>query len=255
MEIYDNVISDYEQLLNKREEMNDILNEISSSHLYNIVGEELNKQYNTIKIEKQDINTYETLVSERERKFSELEQITEENNSDEFREVLDELLVNERKKQEERLQEQRKQEYEERQRRLIEEKRLEDERRKRQQLIIEERKKEQETRTKKLLEQQRKTLIKKDNELEQKASYNSISSSLPKEEVPKEQIKKEEPKELPKENIVSFNSVLESDAIPIIKSNNLTPEKVGEDKAIKEKNEVKDIFLQEDLFPEIKIKG
>ena len=254
MEIYDNVISDYEQLLNKREEMNDILNEISSSHLYNIVGEELNKQYNTIKIEKQDINTYETLVSERERKFSELEQITEENNSDEFREVLDELLVNERKKQEERLQEQRKQEYEERQRRLIEEKRLEDERRKRQQLIIEERKKEQETRTKKLLEQQRKTLIKKDNELEQKVSYNSISSSLPKEELPKEQIKKEEPKELPKENIVSFNSVLESDAIPIIKSNNLTPEKVGEDKAIKEKNEVKDIFLQEDLFPEIKIK-
>ena len=250
MEIYDNVISDYEQLLNKREEMNDILNEISSSHLYNIVGEELNKQYNTIKIEKQDINTYETLVSERERKFSELEQINEENNSDEFREVLDELLVNERKKQEERLQEQRKQEYEERQRRLIEEKRLEDERRKRQQLIIEERKKEQETRTKKLLEQQRKTLIKKDNELEQKVSYNSISSSLPKEEVPKEQIKKE----LPKENIVSFNSVLESDAIPIIKSNNLTPEKVGEDIAIKEKKEEKDIFLQEDLFPEIKIK-
>ena len=254
MEIYDNVISDYEQLLNKREEMNDILNEISSSHLYNIVGEELNKQYNTIKIEKQDINTYETLVSERERKFSELEQINEENNSDEFRKVLDELLVNERKKQEERLQEQRKQEYEERQRRLIEEKRLEDERRKRQQLIIEERKKEQETRTKKLLEQQRKTLIKKDNELEQKVSYNSISSSLPKEEVPKEQIKKEEPKELPKENIVSFNSVLESDAIPIIKSNNLTPEKVGEDIAIKEKKEEKDIFLQEDLFPEIKIK-
>ena len=97
-------------------------------------------------------------------------------------------------------------------------------------------------------------MIKKDNELEQKVSYNSISSSLPKEEVPKEQIKKEEPKELPKENIVSFNSVLESDAIPIIKSNNLTPEKVGEDIAIKEKKEEKDIFLQEDLFPEIKIK-
>ena len=77
-----------------------------------------------------------------------------------------------------------------------------------------------------------------------------VKKSLPKEEVPKEQIKKE----LPKENIVSFNSVLESDAIPIIESNNLTPEKVGEDIAIKEKKEEKDIFLQEDLFPEIKIK-
>lgn len=241
MEIYDNVISDYEQLLNKREEMNDILSEISSSHLYNIVGEELNKQYNTIKIEKQDINTYETLVSERERKFNELEQVTEENNSDEFRSVLDELLVNEKKKHEERLQERRKLEYEERQRKLIEEKRLEDERRKRQQLIIEERKKEQETRTKKLLEQQRKTLIKKDNDTKENVvSYNSISASIPKDEI--------------EENNKTFNSVLESDFIPIIKNKNLTPEKVGVDKAIKETTNVNDIFLQEGLFPEIKNK-
>ena len=58
MEIYDNVISDYEQLLRKREEMNDILNEISSSYLYSVIGEELNKQYNTIKIEKQDVIGY-----------------------------------------------------------------------------------------------------------------------------------------------------------------------------------------------------
>ena len=241
MEIYDNVISDYEQLLAKREEMNDTLNEISSSHLYSIIGEELIKQYNTIKIEKQDMNTYETLVTERENKYNELERVTEENNSNEFREVLDELLVNEKKKQEELMQEQRKKEYEERQRRLIEEKKLEDERRKRQQLILEERKKEQESRTKKLLEQQRKTVIvPKEEEEEDKISYSGLSSSVSKEEINKG---------------VSINSVLKADSIPIIKNNKLTPEKVGIDKAVKSKEEVKEIDLfpnQENIFPTLK---
>jgi len=235
MEIYDNVITDYEQLLTKREEMNDVLSEISSSYLYSIIGEELNKQYNTIKIEKQDMNTYETLVNERETKYNELEKVTEENNSKEFREVLDELLVNEKKKQEELLQEQRKKEYEERQRRLIEEKKLEDERRKRQQLIIEERKREQESRTKTLLEQQRKTVI-KDDSSNKKVSYNGLSSSIPKKE---------------KNKGVSFSSVLEADSIPIIKNNKLTPEKIGIDSAIKVKEEAKEIF-PESIFPTLK---
>jgi len=238
MEVYDNVISDYEQLLAKREEINDILTEISSSYLYSLVGEELNKQYNTIKIEKQDMNTYETLVSERESKYNELEMVTEENNSQEFKDVLDELLVNEKKKQEELLQEQRKKEYEERQRRLIEEKRLEDERRKRQQLILEERKKEQETRTKQLLEQQRKTVILPNVETDKNTiSYNSVASSIPKEEMAKK---------------VSFNNVLEKDAIPIIKNNKLTPEKIGSDNAIKveDKTNESDLFQEQDaIFP------
>jgi len=233
MEIYDSVVSDYEQLLNKREEMNDILNEISSSYLYSIVGEELQKQYNTIKIEKQDMNTYETLVSERETKYNELESIIDENNSKEFRDILDELLVNEKKKQEELLKEQRKREYEERQRRLIEDKKLEDERRKRQQLIIEERKKEQEARTKELLQQQKNTVIqpKNDNNI---FSYNSVVSSIPKEEIEKK---------------VSFNSVLESDAIPIIKNNKLNPEKIGSDNALRVEENVK----ESDLFPKFNI--
>lgn len=226
MEMYDNIISDYEQLLAKREEINEILSEISSSQLYSVIGEELTKQYNTIKIEKQDIKTYETLVEERENKYNELEGIAEENNSEEFREVLDELLVNEKKRQEELLQEQRKKEYEERQRKLIEDKKLEDERRKRQQLIIEERKKEQESRTRQLLEQQRKTVI------------------IPKE---KQEVKKEvveEPKQEQPTGL-SFNSVLEADSIPIIKNNNLTPKKVGMDSAIKLKEEI----IETDLFP------
>ena len=237
MEIYDNVISDYEQLLRKREEMNDILNEISSSYLYSLVGEELNKQYNTIKIEKQDMNTYETLVNEREAKYNELEQVTEENNSSEFREVLDELLINEKKKQEEILQEQRKKEYEDRQRKLIEDKKLEDERRKRQQLILEERKKEQETRTKKLLEQQRKTVIVPSEENKNKVSYNGLSSKITKEEIGKK---------------VSFNSVLESDAIPIIKNNKLTPEKVGIDSVKTNENEFALFPNEDNIFPTIK---
>lgn len=219
MEIYDIVISDYEQLLNKREEINDILNEISSSYLYGIIGEELNKQYNTIKIEKQDMSTYESLINEREKKYNELEKITEENNSEEFRNILDELLVNEKRRQEEILKEKRKQEYEERQRKLIEDKRLEDERRKRQQLILDERKRQQEFLSKQLLEQQRKTVIKDD---------------------------------LPNKSKISFNSVLEADSIPIIKNNNLTPEKVGVDKALKENININSVFDKENnIFPEL----
>ncbi len=240
MEVYDVVISDYEQLLSKREEMNEILNEISSSHLYSLIGEELNKQYNTIKIEKQDMKTYESLVEEREKKYNEIEIIAEENASPEFSNVLNELLVNEKKKQEEMLQEQRKKDYEERQRRLIEEKKLEDDRRKRQQLIIEERKKEQESITKKLLEQQRKTvIIPKEEKKETFKSFDDIA--------------KEQEEDNP--NKISFNSVLEADSIPVIKSNKLTPEKVGIENAINVQEEVKekDLFPKENnIFPEIK---
>lgn len=232
MEVYDNIISDYEQLLSKREEMNDILNEIQDSHLYSIVGEELTKQYNTIKIEKQDMNSYESLISEREDKYEMLEKIVNENNSKEFMDVLDDLLVNEKKRQEELMQEQRKHDYEERQRRLIEEKRLEDERRKRQQLIIEERKKEQETLTKKLLEQQRKTVI-KDNKKEEKNVVNNINNT--------ENVEK----------AVSFNSVLEKDMIPIIKNNNLVNEEVGKSNDEIKKIDTDDIFMNDNLFPEI----
>lgn len=232
MEVYDNIISDYEQLLSKREEMNDILNEIQDSHLYSIVGEELTKQYNTIKIEKQDMNSYESLISERENKYEMLEKIVNENNSKEFMDVLDDLLVNEKKRQEELMQEQRKHDYEERQRRLIEEKRLEDERRKRQQLIIEERKKEQETLTKKLLEQQRKTVI-KDNKKEEKNVVNNINNT--------ENVEK----------AVSFNSVLEKDMIPIIKNNNLVNEEVGKSNDEIKKIDTDDIFMNDNLFPEI----
>lgn len=238
MEVYDNIISDYEQLLSKREEMNDILNEIKDSHLYSIVGEELTKQYNTIKIEKQDMNSYESLISERETKYEMLEKIVNENNSKEFMDVLDDLLVNEKKRQEELMQEQRKHDYEERQRRLIEEKRLEDERRKRQQLIIEERKKEQETLTKKLLEQQRKTVI-KDNKKEEKNvvnNTNNINNINNTENV---------------EKAVSFNSVLEKDMIPIIKNNNLVNEEVGKSNDEIKKIDTDDIFMNDNLFPEI----
>ena len=77
--------------------MNDILNEISSSHLYNIVGEELNKQYNTIKLEGNDIKNYEFLKEERNKRNKKLYDIDEENNSKEFKDVLEELVKNENK--------------------------------------------------------------------------------------------------------------------------------------------------------------
>ncbi len=242
IEIFDNAISDYDDLLAKREEMNDILVEISNSYLYGIIGDELNKQYNTIKIEKQDMNTYETLTSEREAKYNELEKITDENNSREFREVLDVLIENEKKRQEELLQEQRKKEYEERQRKLIEEKREEDEKRRKQNQILEERKKSQEQLTKRLLEEQKRFTsekkIEKDNK-EEKIGFNSVVASIPKEK---------------KEDTISFNSMLEVDSIPIIKNNNLKPEIVGSEKPKKENRVLEnDMFRdQEDIFPPLK---
>ena len=52
---------------------------------------------------------------------------------------------------------------------------------------------------------------------------------------------------------MSFNSVLEADAIPIIKNNNLMSEKIGSDNAIKQKEIVseKDLFMPGDIFPSI----
>ena len=63
----------------------------------------MSKEYNTIKLEKQDIKTYETLKIERDKKNKKLYEIEEENNSKEFKQLIDDLIKNENKYREEQI--------------------------------------------------------------------------------------------------------------------------------------------------------
>ena len=173
IDTYDKTVNNYDELLEKREIINTILKNISGTELYNEISDELNKEYNTIKLEKQDIENYESLKQVRERKNRTLYEIDEENNSKEFKEVIDELVKNETRLREEQVRRAKKEEYQERQRKLLEEQKIEASRIRRQKLIEEARLKEQQERLEKMKELQEKTKI-----------------SIPKEEVV---IKKEEP--------------------------------------------------------------
>lgn len=122
IDIYKRPVSNYQEILNKREEINNILINITSSDLYAMVGTELNKEYATIKLEQQDIATLKSLVEERDIKSSNLDDIIEENNSKELKGLLANLLENEKRYQEKLLLEKQKQERE-----RLEQERLEEE--------------------------------------------------------------------------------------------------------------------------------
>lgn len=159
IDIYKKPVSNYQEILNKREEMNNILMNITSSDLYAMVGTELNKEYATIKLEQQDVATLKSLVEEKDIKSSNLEDIIEENNSKELKGLLANLLENEKKYQEKLLQEKQKQEQE-----RLEQERLEEEKRqkeiaRRQQALEEERKKEIERRTRELLVEKKNPIL------------------------------------------------------------------------------------------------
>ena len=159
IDIYKRPVSNYQEILNKREEINNILINITSSDLYAMVGTELNKEYATIKLEQQDIATLKSLVEERDIKSSNLDDIIEENNSKELKGLLANLLENEKRYQEKLLLEKQKQERE-----RLEQERLEEEKKpkeiaKRQQALEEERKKEIERRTKELLVEKKNPIL------------------------------------------------------------------------------------------------
>lgn len=149
--IYKNQTNNYSELLEKRETINNILVNITNSELYKLVGIELNKQYATIKLEKQDMQNVKSLIEEKELKISKLNEINIENDSDEFKTLLANLLENERKYQEHLRQQERKKELE----RLEKERLIEQEKQKelaiKQKELEEERKKEIERRTRELL--------------------------------------------------------------------------------------------------------
>ncbi len=158
--IYDKKVADYDELLEKRKEIDGILRNIVGTELYNDINDEINKQFNTIKLEGNDINSYEKLKEERDRKNKLLSDIDEENNSKEFKDVLEELIKNENRQREEKIKKARREEQAERQKKLKEEEKIESARMRRQKLIEEARLKEQSEVAEKMKRLQEKTVIK-----------------------------------------------------------------------------------------------
>ena len=259
--IYKDKVESYEELLSKREEMNKILSSITSSELYSLVGNELNKEYATIKLEGQDVATLNSLVEEKELKIQNLNDINEDNNSDTVKGLLSTLLENEKKYQEKLLIEKKKKEEEKLERERLEEVKRKEEMAKRQKLLEEERKKEIERRTKQLLVEKKNPVLISPNEEKNKdvLRTNKVDVNKPvigktitrREEVKpnfinkKMDVKKEEisKKEVRKQDKVNDNG------IPIIKNK---IESNRENKTF-EKEELfpkLDLEKKEDIFPE-----
>lgn len=180
--IFEDKTSNYEELLEKREKINDILKNITGTELFKELDNELSKQYNTIKLEEQDIKTYDFLKNERENKNKLLYEIEEENNSKDFKNVLEELIKNENRLHEEEIKKAKKEEYQERQKKLLEEQKIEAARVKRQKLIEEIKLKEQLETAEKMKKLQEKTVIKKETEAKkEKQIINDFDNIIPKE--------------------------------------------------------------------------
>lgn len=171
--MYDREVNDYDELLSKRREVNDILKCIKNEELLGLISDVVTKQYNTIMMEEQDINTYNDLVLEKERKEEMLSSIREENDSDEFQSVLHVLIENEKARQEKLLMEQHRIEEEEKKKRLEIERKKQEEILKKQKIIEEARKKEIEKRTKQLLEEQQNSVL-QGKKRENKVSFETI---------------------------------------------------------------------------------
>lgn len=178
IEIYDKQVSGYDELLEKRQTIDEILKNIVGSSLYLEINDEISKQFNTIKLEKQDIKKYDSLKEDREKKNKSLYEIEEENNSKDFKVVLEELIKNENRYREEKIKAAKKREYQERQKKLIEEQKLEASRVRRQKLIEEARLKDQLERAEKLKELQEKTVINKKKE-EKEEEDKIVAPSIP----------------------------------------------------------------------------
>lgn len=175
MESYDEEVNEYEDLLRKRQSINDLFKYIKNKDLLDSVLEMAQTQYNTIMMERQDINTLNDLTLEKERKLDAISEIDSENNSEEFQNILKVLIENERKKQAKIEEEQRKIEETERKKRIEIERKRQEEILKRQKIIEEARKKEIEKRTKELLKEQQKSVLQpKRQEEEREVSFETI---------------------------------------------------------------------------------
>ena len=178
LEIYNDEVNDYEGLIAKRKQINELVSNIRNQELLDMIMDVITKQYNTILMEQQDINTFDDLALERERKIVILADIENENNSEEFQSILRVLIENEKKQQEKILEEQRKIEAEERQRRLEIERKKQEEVLKRQKIIEDARKKEMEKRTRQMLEEQQNSVL-NSKKAPEKVSFETIKDDIP----------------------------------------------------------------------------
>lgn len=207
IDTFKNEVVDYDSLLQKRQDINEIIKYINNREFLDMVDETVTNQFNTILMEQQDVNTFNDLVLEKERKTNALDEIDEENNSERFQSVLKVLIENEKKRQEKILEEQRRIEEIEKQKRLEIERKKQEEILKRQRIIEEARKKEIEKRTKQLLEEQQNSV------LQAKRKTPSVSFDEMKDDSLKEEkIVEETPKIVPEEhkelNFATLNSEL-----------------------------------------------
>lgn len=273
--IYKKPVNDYNKMLSKREEINNILMNITSSELYHLVGNELNKEYATIKLEQQDMSTLKSLVEEKNLKESNLEDIIAENNSEELKGLLANLLENEKKYQEKVMEEKQKKEQERLKQERIEEERRQKEIAKRQQVLEEERKKEIERRTKQLLVEKKNPVLNKsresireDKELSSKKEIPSPSVKESREKITQQRILNEKnstrensiptqtrrinsspSKSLEKEDFFTQPKTRTSvvkEGIPVIKNKNLENEVVTAKR-------VDDNQLSNKVFPDISL--
>lgn len=276
IDIYDREVENYEELLLKRKEVNELLRHIKNEDFLNMVVPTINKQYNTIMIEQQDVNTFNDLSLERDRKLEALTEINDENNSEKFQEVLEQLIKNEQTRQAKILEEQRKIEEEEKKKRLEIERKKQEEILKRQKIIEETRKKEMEKRTKELLEQQQKSVLqpkKKENNISFETikdisnNEKKITDKQPeKQEEIKDEVVFQDKVDIEKDLFDEFNRTsnykldlskkefeeepLEDKKLPNVSIDeymkNFKEEEMNE-------NEISSLFNEDDLFPNIPI--
>ena len=268
MEIFNREVNDYDELITKRREINDILKYIKDKDFLDMVLDTVSKQYNTIIMEQQDINTYNDLTIEKDRKMEALTEIESENNSEEFQNMLKVLIENEKKRQEKIMEEQRKIEEEEKKRRLEIERKKQEEILKRQKIIEEARKKEIEKRTRELLEQQQNSVLQgKKKEMLSFENIKGISNgpvedaSL-RDDVMNTENKKEENEILKRENfrkkqenldkIDLVENIEQNEEVPVVKNKSAIEKELFEEfneKPIERNKEEK----QENKLPEIDI--
>ena len=207
IEVYNSDVTNYEELFEKRKEINNIIKNVTNQRLLDMISDIISKQFSTITMEGQDINTYKDLMAEKDRKLAVLREIDEENNSEDFQSILKELIENEEKRQEKILEEQRKIEEEEKKRKLEIERKRQEEILKRQRIIEETRKKEIEKRTKQMLEEQHNSVI-QGKKKERDVSFETIKDNTLEEtkliEKPME-VEKEKAEEIPRDSFQKFS--------------------------------------------------
>ena len=241
MEVYDEEVTDYDSLLEKRKKINELIRYISNHELLAMISDPVAKQFNTIIMEGQDISTYDDLVREKDRKLEALTEIDAENNSEKFQSVLGELIENERERQAKILEEQRKNQEEERKRKLELERKKQEEILKRQRIIEEARKKEMEKRTKQMLEEQQNSVL-GGKKKEKPVSFETIKDNSLEEKVPQEIEKEPEAeKEFEKIDLEKLNEKYK------LNLNDLAEEENAEEDSVKKQNKVE---IEKELFEE-----